>query len=563
MPLLISAALLAIGLTLVNGSASNSHGSIKNLNPGHSAETTGRQPNFVFIMTDDQDLHLHSLDYMPKLQRLIGDEGTVFERHFCTIAVCCPSRVSLMTGKLAHNTNVTDVYPPYGGYPKFIAEGHNDNYLPIWLQDAGYNTYYTGKFLNAHSTSNYNNPYPKGWNGTNFLLDPSTYSYWNSTFQRNHDKPVVSDGYSTDLISRHSLDFIKEAHASDRPFFLGITPIAPHAKTAEVEGSSIPAFTDPQSGASWILDLPQLNTSEVTYMDGYYRHRLQSLQAVDDLVESVVNKLKDYGLLGNTYIFYTSDNGYHAGQHRMVPGKGCPYEEDINIPMIVRGPGVPKGRKVDFVTSHTDIAATLFDLAGIPLREDFDGIPMPLTVSEMRGAKSDPRREHVSVEYWGSNLQEGDIGRVSPTGAGVVYYNNTYKAMRVIGDSYNLFYSVWCTNEHELYDLTNDPYQMRNLINSKNRLLGRDIKKVISRLDALLLVLKSCKGSDCTLPWQVLHPNKKVTSLSEALSPKYDKFYAAQPDISFSACELGYLPGSEGPQEGYAYRRDGDWSYWA
>lgn len=110
MPRLISAALLAIGLTLVNGSASNSHGAIKK--PWHSAET--RQPNFVFIMTDDQDLHLHSLDYMPKLQRHIGDEGTVFERHFCTIAVCCPSRVSLMTGKLAHNTNVTDVYPPYG-----------------------------------------------------------------------------------------------------------------------------------------------------------------------------------------------------------------------------------------------------------------------------------------------------------------------------------------------------------------------------------------------------------------------------------------------------------------
>jgi arylsulfatase A-like enzyme len=73
-----------------------------------------KQPNFVFILTDDQDLHLDSLDYMPNVQRLIADEGTVFERHFCTIAVCCPSRVSLMTGKLAHNTNVTDVTPPYG-----------------------------------------------------------------------------------------------------------------------------------------------------------------------------------------------------------------------------------------------------------------------------------------------------------------------------------------------------------------------------------------------------------------------------------------------------------------
>jgi arylsulfatase len=105
---------------------------------------------------------------------------------------------------------------------------------------------------------------------------------------------------------------------------------------------------------------------------------------------------------------------------------------------------------------------------------------------------------------------------------------------------------------------------MRNLFsNPRAKILGRDIKKVISRLDALLLVLKSCKASECTLPWQVLHPDNKVTSLYEALQPKYDAFYAAQPDISFAACELGYVPESEGPQEGYAYRRDGDWSYWA
>jgi arylsulfatase len=98
--------------------------------------------------------------------------------------------------------------------------------------------------------------------------------------------------------------------------------------------------------------------------------------------------------------------------------------------------------------------------------------------------------------------------------------------------------------------------------NSKGKLLGRDINQLISRLDALLLVLKSCKGSECTLPWQVLHPDKKVTSLPQALQPKFDEFYAAQPDISFSACELGYLLESEGPQEGYAYRRNEHWSNW-
>lgn len=73
-----------------------------------------KQPNIVFILTDDQDLHMDSLSYMPQLKKHISDQGTTFENHYCTVALCCPSRVSLWTGKAAHNTNVTDVNPPYG-----------------------------------------------------------------------------------------------------------------------------------------------------------------------------------------------------------------------------------------------------------------------------------------------------------------------------------------------------------------------------------------------------------------------------------------------------------------
>ncbi|KAE8372504.1 hypothetical protein BDV26DRAFT_297784 [Aspergillus bertholletiae] len=111
-------------------------------------------------------------------------------------------------------------------------------------------------------------------------------------------------------------------------------------------------------------------------------------------------------------------------------------------------------RTVDFVTSHTNIAHTWFDLAYIPIGEDSDELPMPLSNPDMEIATSDARQEHMSIEYWGTNLQESDIGRVSPSRPGVVYYNNTYTAMRVISNSYNLFYSVYCTNEHELFDLT-------------------------------------------------------------------------------------------------------------
>lgn len=128
------------------------------------------RPNIIFILTDDQDLHMNSLDYMPFVQKHLLDHGTLFRRHFCTTALCCPSRVTLWTGKAAHNTNVTNVVPPYGGYPKFVSQGLNDKYLPVWLQESGYNTYYTGKLFNAHSVDNYDSPHAAGWTASVSLI---------------------------------------------------------------------------------------------------------------------------------------------------------------------------------------------------------------------------------------------------------------------------------------------------------------------------------------------------------------------------------------------------------
>ena len=139
----------------------------KKLNQDGSHSRSASKPNFILIMTDDQDLRMDSINYQPKVREHFIEEGTTYSNHFCTVALCCPSRVSFLTGKAAHNTNITDVGPPYGGYPKFVKDGWNDKYLPVWLQGAGYNTYYTGKLMNGHSTRSYNQPFPKAWNGTN------------------------------------------------------------------------------------------------------------------------------------------------------------------------------------------------------------------------------------------------------------------------------------------------------------------------------------------------------------------------------------------------------------
>ncbi|KAI8622884.1 arylsulfatase-like protein [Xylariaceae sp. FL1651] len=539
------------------------------------------QPNIIFILTDDQDLHMQSLDYMPYVKKHLLDRGTFFRKHFCTTALCCPSRVTLWTGKAAHNTNVTDVTPPYGGYPKFVQQGLNDKYLPIWLQEIGYNTYYTGKLFNAHSVDNYNAPYAAGWTSSDFLLDPFTYWYMNSTYQRNQDPPISYEGqHSVDVLAKKAIALLDEAYNAKKPFFLGVAPVAPHSNIwsaafkhgnhsnlTEVEfeppvpahrhahlfeGVKVPRSAnfnpDKASGASWIRKLPQQGPGNIDFNDNFYVERLRALQSVDELVDSLVRRLEVLGVLENTYLIYSTDNGYHIGQHRLQPSKQCSFEEDINIPLIIRGPGVPKNFTTDIVTTHTDLAPTLLQIAGALLRDDFDGLAIPLTQTGLERAK-DERHEHATVEHWGFASNEGQLYDWYPR----LHLNNTYKALRVIGETYNMLYQVWCSNEHELYDLTTDPGQMINLLHSDEEtpetLLGLPLDKVVQRLDSLLFVLKSCQADTCIRPWRALHPAGNVESLRDALSPRFDTFYEAETEkIKFDRCEMGYILDAEGAQ---------------
>ena len=359
----------------------------------------------------------------------------------------------------------------------------------MWLQGAGYNTYYTGKLFNAHTVDNYHSPFPAGWTGSDFLLDPFTYSYLNSTYQRNQEEPVSHEGeYSVDVLAKKTYDFLDEAVKSGKPFFLGVAPVAPHGnvqavpETARAEdvwgtASSAPKvhfsapvaaerhkdlFSDARvprtenfnpdepSGANWIRTLPKQHQENVEYNDHFYRQRLRALQSVDELVDGIVSRLEAHGVLEDTYIVYTSDNGYHIGQHRLPPGKECGYEEDVNVPLIVRGPGVPRNRTAGIVTTHTDLASTILGLAGAGSGSDveFDGERIPFDANALAEAPRS-RHEHVNIEYWGFALAEG---RQFP-GQDFFWLNNTYKALRIAGDAWDLYYSVWCNGEHALYDM--------------------------------------------------------------------------------------------------------------
>jgi arylsulfatase A-like enzyme len=316
-----------------------------------------------------------------------------------------------------------------------VDRGFNDNFLPVWLQNAGYDTFYTGKLFNAHTVDNYHSPYVNGFNGSDFLLDPYTYSYLNSTYQRNQDAPVSYEGrHTVEVITEKALGFLDDALAGDRPFFITVAPVAPHSNVdpGTVDGEAPTVMTEPipldrhkdlfkgvtvprtehfnpdePSGVNWIRNLPKQDEDTVAYHDLFYRRRLQALQGVDELVDSLVTRLEASGQADNTYIVYTSDNGYHIGQHRLPPGKTCGFEEDIRVPLIIRGPGVAADETQDTVTTHIDLVPSIFDLAGIPLREDFDGTPIPVR-SDADAVYQ--RHEHVTVEYWGLGYLEGEKG---------------------------------------------------------------------------------------------------------------------------------------------------------
>ena len=324
------------------------------------------------------------------------------------------------------------------------------------------------------------------------------------------------------------------------------------------------------------------------YIDEFYRTRILSLFAVDELVDKVVKRLEaDPEVLENTYIIYTTDNGFHVGQHRLAPGKTCPIEEDVHIPFLVRGPGVGRGKTVSLPTSHTDLVPTLFELAGIPLQDEFDGQPIPVTERQQQALTQ--KTEHVNVEFWGEGILEGSLTSVGPGvdgskfstpysdplehnrnrilfGGALLSFctadrvkktttayasNNTYKSLRVISEKYDLAYTVWCSNEHELYEMQSDPGQMHNLYeagrgNGTGTLYGWEKQRVVARLDALLLTLKACKGATCRRPWAALHPQGDVETLEQAMDPRFDAFYDGQEKVSFSLCALGYIAEYEG-----------------
>lgn len=293
-----------------------------------------------------------------------------------------------------------------------------------------------------------------------------------------------------------------------------------------------------------------------------------------------MQKVEKAGKLDNTYIIYTADNGFAIGSHRRQPGKTLGFEEDIHVPLVIRGPGIKRGF-VDKLSSYgiVDLSRTILELAGAKTDHENDGVKInlhdgaeeeaalaqlpadvPPNATVPDSAHGDAR--HSITEYW---VLGGDEG-IYATGPHV---NNTYRTLRVHDEvdsrPVTWSYSVWCTGERELYNLVDDPYQVRNLLaplnavgpfasfnasgESGRAVLPRTLQRTLHRLDALTLVLKTCVGDTCRRPYAALFPDHAgEVVLQHALHRRYDAYFEALPKVHFSDCRLGFQTRNEKPE---------------
>jgi N-acetylglucosamine-6-sulfatase len=438
-------------------------------NQGADAQSAER-PNFVVVMTDDLDER--SMEQLGGIRSIMNANGVTFEKAFVTYALCCPSRATFFRGQYPHNHGITSDDATLGA-PRFRQLGRDQSTIATWLDGAGYRTKYLGKYLNGYSGS-YVPPGWDEWSGfVNCACDNVVYEGGQNV------KLAVN---STDAFADRATEFIRRSSATpDDPFFVMVGTRAPH-RPPEVATRHQDQFTttplprppnfdeaDVSDKPAWVRSYPRLTQAKIDAEQSLYRQRLRSMLPVEDLLRRVIATLQETGELGNTYIIFTTDNGFHQGQHRLVGGdKKTPYEEDIGVPLMVRGPGVPAGAVREQLVINNDLAPTIADLAGVNVPSFVDG----KSFAPLLGG-SPPSSWRTAF------LEEGWRPQSPPV--------PTNKGVRTQGQ----MYVEYETGERELYDLVADPYQLQSIPRTANS------EQLYSALEGRLDALRACSGEAC------------------------------------------------------------------
>jgi arylsulfatase A-like enzyme len=443
---------------------------LESVGGGLGASSGASKPNIIFVLTDDLSWNL--INHMPAVQRLMA-KGMTFSRYFVTDSLCCPSRSSIFTGKYPHDTQVFTNGGTLGGYATFERVGNQHDTFATRLAAAGYQAAMMGKYLNGYDpTLNQADP---GW--TEWDVAGNGYPEFN--YQLNQDGVVKSYGsapadYLTDVLSGLATNFVTGARTE--PFVLEVATFAPHAPYTpapryvgkfNVSLPRVPSFNTPNTNPPrWLATHSTLGAAAVAKLDTDFNLRVEAVQAVDDMIDALMNQLAATGLDKNTYVVFSSDNGYHMGEHQLLAGKQTAFDTDIRVPLVVVGPGVPSGAINDRIVENIDLCPTFAELAGTPAPPSADGHSL---VPLLKGQFVSSWRNVALVEHVGPDLAPADA--VGPDDdytmagwAAVVPTRpvepNSYEAIRMT----DAVYIEYQDGETEYYDLALDPFEQNNAV---------------------------------------------------------------------------------------------------
>ncbi len=465
----------------------------------------------VLIVIDDATRSMITPESMPFATRELADRGSSFEDFVAVSPLCCPSRANLLTGQYGHNNGVLK-----NNYGELENKGR---ILPRWLQNAGYNTIHVGKYLN-NFTKALDPPtaVPAGWDEWFTTLNNNYYDYEVSDNGKLVEFGSEPDDYLTRVLNRKAVEMASEYAEDERPFYMQIDHYAPHLSPkrdgSKCEKGTIPDPDDiagvddwptPDSGnrneaditdKPWFIRrLERLSKGSLRLADERFRCATASLPAVDRGLKKLFESLAEAGELDDTAFFFTSDNGFFFGEHRIPKKKEFPYEENLRMPLLVKLPERmrPQPRTIPELTATIDVAPTILALAeGEPCTEkgkcrDLDGRSL-LPLLERGGERRWPADRTLLVEL--DQTPSGRQKRARPCSyVGVRTKNSIFVQHRAAAAP-----GTRCmpTRATEHYDLDKDPRQLDNLTASGSE-RGRE-----RALRKRLRELQGCAGNEET-----------------------------------------------------------------
>ncbi len=474
---------------------------------------TPARPDIVFVLTDDLSMNL--LRFMPHVGAM-ERRGLTFKNYFVSDSLCCPSRASIFTGDFPHDTGVFSNFGPGGGFNAFYERGDERRTFPIALQRAGYLTALMGKFLNGymetsgHAADGAITSVPASYVPPGFTdWDVAGWGYPEFNYTLNQNGSLRRYGhqtsdYLTDVIARDGVSFINQAAKRDKSFFLELATFAPHSPyvPAPRDAHDFPGLKAPRPPnfdvlpthpPKWLAGHPRLTRRQIVKINSAFRRRAEAVQAVDRMIGTIERTLTADGIARDTYLIFSSDNGLHTGQYRLMPGKLTAFDTDIHVPLVVVGPGVPAGRSTGDMAENIDLAKTFSAIAGTTLRSDGHSL-----LGLLHG--HDPRRwrNAILVEHHGGLMSPFDPDyQQSPSGN-----PSTYEAMRAPG----FLYVEYKDGEREFYNLRTDPFELHNVA-------GQLTRSQLARLHTEISRIERCHGGrQC---WAAMHVVRGPTLSNE------------------------------------------------